>query len=120
MVGHIAVPALDDSGTPASLSQPIVTGLLRTELNYRGLVVTDDLEMGALGDPPAGEIGVAALAAGCDLLLFCHSPEKAAEALAAIESALETGTLSEARVRDSLQRIEWAKKKYGVIASPKQ
>lgn len=119
MVGHIAVPALDASGTPASLSRPVVTDLLRTELNYRGLVVTDDLEMRALGERTPGEIGVGALAAGCDLLLFCHSPEKAAEVLDAIDSALKSGHLTEARVRDSLQRIEWAKKKYGVIAELK-
>ena len=113
MVGHIAVPCLDETGTPASLSAPIITGLLRQEMNYRGLVVTDDLEMGALnGD--AGAIAVKALAAGCDMLLWCHSSEKARMALSAIERALDDGTLDEARVRDAIERVAWAKSRFGV------
>ena len=116
MVGHISVPCVDDSGAPASLSAPVVTGLLRGEMGYRGLVVTDDLEMGALSDD-AGTLAVRALAAGCDLLLWCHSSEKARAALKAIERALENGTLSETRVQDALERVDWAKRRYGVVAS---
>ena len=114
MVGHIAVPCLDDTGAPASLSAPVVTGLLREEMGYRGLVVTDDLEMGAL-PMDAGEIAVRALGAGCDLLLWCHSSERARAGLAAIERALDDGTLDEARVKDALGRVEWAKRRFGVI-----
>ena len=110
MVGHIAVPCLDETGTPASLSAPIVTGLLRAEMGYRGLVVTDDLEMGALTDD-AATIAVKALAAGCDMLLWCHSSEKARQALGAIERALDEGTLDKARVEDALARVAWAKEK---------
>jgi len=114
MVGHIAVPCLDESGAPASLSAPVVTGLLREEMGYRGLVVTDDLEMGALsGD--AGEIAVRALAAGCDLLLWCHSSEKARAALQAIERAVDEGTLGETRVQDALARVDWAKRRFGLV-----
>lgn len=114
MVGHIAVPCLDDSGAPASLSAPIVTGLLREEMNYRGLVVTDDLEMGALNQD-AGEIAVRALAAGCDMLLWCHSSEKARAALKAIEAALGDGTLGAERIEDALARVAWAKARFGVV-----
>ena len=81
MPGHIAVPVLDQSNTPASLSKPIVTGILREQMNFQGLIVTDDLEMGALKEVDAGEIGVRAMEAGCDLLLFCHAPEKAVNPL---------------------------------------
>ena len=115
MIGHISVPCLDPSGAPASLSAPVVTGVLREEMNYRGLVVTDDLEMGAL-DGEAGAIAVAAINAGCDLLLWCHSSEKARAALGAIERALDDGTLEEARVRDALERVDWAKRRFGVVA----
>ena len=115
MVGHIAVPCLDETGAPASLSAPIVTGVLRQEMGYRGLVVTDDLEMGALTDD-AATIAVKALAAGCDMLLWCHSSEKARVALRAIERALDEGTLDKARVEDALARVAWAKERFGVVS----
>ncbi len=115
MVGHIAVPCLDATNTPASLSAPIVTGLLRDEMNYRGLVVTDDLEMRAL-EQDAGIVAVKALAAGCDMLLWCHNSEKARLALGAIERALDDGTLDRARVQDAIARVAWAKNRFGVTA----
>jgi beta-N-acetylhexosaminidase len=115
MIGHIAIPAVDDSGTPASLSQPVVTGILREELNFRGLVFTDDLEMNALPQDDMGNIAVRALAAGCDMLLICHTPEKAKIARDAIVQAVQDGVLPAERVRDSLERVQWAKRKFGVI-----
>ena len=114
MVGHISVPCLDETATPASLSAPIITGLLRDEMNYRGLVVTDDLEMKALSQD-AGTVAVKALAAGCDMLLWCHNSEKARQALGAIEKALDDGTLSQARVEDAIARVMWAKERFGVV-----
>lgn len=115
MVGHIAVPALDDSGAPATLSAPIVTGLLREQLNFRGLVVTDDLDMKALPQNVPGDIAVRALSAGCDLLLWCHAADKAKAALQAINEALENGTLSRERVQDALDRVKWAKTRLGLL-----
>jgi beta-N-acetylhexosaminidase len=115
MPGHIAVPCLDDGSTPASLSATIVTQLLREEMRFAGLVVTDDLEMGALKNASAGEIGVRALLAGCDLLLFCHAPEKAMLAREAIEGALASGVLPVQRVEESLERVRAAKAKYGIL-----
>ncbi len=115
MIGHIAVPCLDDSGAPASLSAPIVTGLLREEFGFRGLIVTDDMEMHALDQSKTGENVVRALQAGCDHVLICHSKDKAFEAKAAIERALRDGVLSETRVQDALSRVEWAKKRFGII-----
>jgi len=94
MVGHIAVPCVDESGAPASLSGPIIQGLLREELRFKGLIISDDLEMGALSSLGAGEVAVRALEAGCDLLLFCHRPDKALEAREAVEIALADGRLS--------------------------
>jgi beta-N-acetylhexosaminidase len=117
MVGHISMPQLDESGTPATLSQPIVTGLLRDQLNFRGLVVTDDLEMGALDEYDAGEIAVRAVGAGCDLLLFCHNAQKAQQAIEAIERAVRDKVLSAERVQDSIERVRWAKRRFGVLSS---
>ena len=115
MVGHIAVPALDASGAPATFSAPIVGGLLREEMGFRGLVVTDDMEMLALDQEQSGENAVRALQAGCDVLLFCHSGEKAFAARNAIQNALENGGLSHERVQDALSRVEWAKRKIAII-----
>ena len=115
MPGHIAVPCLDATSTPASLSAPIVTGLLREGLRFDGLVVTDDLEMGALKHLDAGEIGVRAIQAGCDILLFCHATDKASQAREAIAAAVASGVLPRARIEQSLERVRAAKAKYGIL-----
>lgn len=81
MIAHASYPALDPSGRPATLSSAIATGLLRRELGFKGLSVSDDLEMHALS--PWGNLAertAAALVAGCDLLPICHDLEGAAEA----------------------------------------
>ena len=114
MMGHLVFPALDETNAPASLSQPIVTGVLREQLRFRGVVFTDDLEMKALSQTPE-EIGVQAIAAGCDQLLWCHSSEKAERSLDAIEKALSDGDLDAVRVRDAIERVQWAKRKFGVL-----
>lgn len=91
MIGHGAFPALDPERRPATLSPPIASALLRDELGFRGVAFSDDLEMGALspwGDLP--ERTAAALAAGCDVLLVCHTLDAApdiAHRLAAPELA---------------------------------
>lgn len=115
MIGHISVPYLDDSGAPASLSEKIVTGVLREEMGFRGLIFSDDLEMHALDQTQSGENAVRALRAGCDNVLICHTADKAREALRAIEIALQNGGLSEARIQDALNRVEWAKKRFGIV-----
>ena len=87
MIGHANYPALDDSGVPSSLSRKIIQGLLREEWGYRGIVISDDLDMGAI----VGHYGVAdsvirAVEAGNDLLLLCHRPELIPEAAKALEN----------------------------------
>lgn len=88
MVSHASYPMLDPSGRPASLSPAISTGLLRGELGFRGLVISDDLEMGALGRwGDLAERAAAALAAGCDLLPACAALEAAPEIAARLTRA---------------------------------
>lgn len=117
MMAHIVVPCLDESGAPASLSEKIVTGVLREEFGFRGVIFTDDLEMHALDQDKTGENAVRALQAGCDNVLICHTKEKAFEAKETIERALRDGVLSAERVEDALSRIEWAKKRFGILKS---
>lgn len=91
MIGHANYPSLDDSGFPSSLSRRIITGLLREEWGYRGTVISDDLDMGAIvGHYGLAESVTRAVEAGNDLLLLCHRPElipEAARALEAVEPA---------------------------------
>jgi beta-N-acetylhexosaminidase len=91
MIGHANYPALDASGFPASLSPVIIQKLLREEWNYRGAVISDDLDMGAIvGHYGLAESVTRAVEAGNDLVLLCHRPElipEAAKALATIPSS---------------------------------
>lgn len=107
MVGHLAVPALDPTGTPASLSRPIVTGLLCERLGWSGAVLTDDLEMGALAERGlgAGEIAVRAVSAGCDLLFYSHHQDRVRAASTALVEAVLAGRLPEARLREAASHV---------------
>lgn len=107
LTAHVAFPALDASAAPATLSRPILHDLLRREMKYDGIVVTDAMIMeGVLAG--MGEEGacVAALAAGCDLVLY---PENVSGVAAAVERAIATGGLEVGQVKLSLERRErWA------------
>jgi beta-N-acetylhexosaminidase len=100
MVGHANYPALDDSGFPSSLSRKIVHGILREEWGYRGAVISDDLDMGAIvGHYGLGESVTRAVEAGNDLVLLCHRPELIPEAAKALE------TISPARAGEAEKQI---------------
>jgi beta-N-acetylhexosaminidase len=113
MTGHIELPALDPSpNTPTTLSEPIVTGLLRKELGFEGLVYTDSMGMAgvtALYDP--GEAAVRAVKAGNDVVL--HSPDDG-RAFAALCAAVRSGEIPGARVDASVARILRAKARLGL------
>ena len=103
MVGHLAVPKLTGTMEPASLSRAIVTSLLRDELGFKGLVVTDALNMKALQNgQTAGDIAIRAVHAGNDILLYPEEPELIFEALCA---AVERGDILESRIDHSVRRI---------------
>ena len=104
MSAHVTVAAFDPR-RPATLSPRIMTDLLRGELGFTGALLTDCLEMGAVGDDP-GSVAVEALNAGADLLLFSHSVEGARKAARAIAAAVAGGTLAEARLREALARVQ--------------
>lgn len=113
MVGHLLVPALDPDH-PASLSSTIITDLLRNEWGYQGLVVTDDMEMGAICQDDIGEAAVVAVQAGADMLLVCHSLDKQLAVRDALVDAVEQGRISEERLNDSLARIRKLKDEFGL------
>jgi len=91
---------------PASLNYNIVTKLLREELGHRHLIITDDLEMGAISRHCEIEDAVArAVHAGEDMLLICASPDKIRRGYHGLLAAAQKGTLSEDRIQESLERI---------------
>ncbi|MEO3752584.1 glycoside hydrolase family 3 N-terminal domain-containing protein [Streptomyces sp. B6B3] len=116
MTGHLQFPALDPSGDPATLSEPIVTGLLREELGYDGVVITDSLLMeGVRQAYPDAEVPVRALQAGVDLLLM---PPDLDLAYHAVLDAVASGELTEERIDESVRRILTLKREQGIVAAP--
>ncbi len=116
MTGHLNVPSLEpDPNTPATLSQNILTGLLRDEMGYQGLIVTDAMDMGGITVRYApGEAAVRAVVAGVDALLMPPVPDAAFEAL---QAAVKSGRISKARLDASVRRILQAKARLGLHAS---
>ena len=104
MVGHEDAPSLtDNDNTPASLSKIIVTDILRGELGYKGVIITDAMNMKAISDYyGSGEAAIMAFKAGCDMVLM---PENFKEAYDAVLQAIADGTISEQRINDSLKRV---------------
>lgn len=112
MTGHLAVPKLTGTMDPASVSRPLVTGLLRGKLGFRGLIVTDALNMKALyNGHNVGEISIRAFEAGNDILLFSPDPDRTYDALL---EAVRTGRIGEERVDRSVRRILQAKRWLGL------
>lgn len=106
MTAHVCYPGLDDGRAPATLSRPILDGLLRREMGFEGMVVTDALIMeGFIAGIDEASAAVIALAAGCDALLY---PEDTGAVIAEVDAALRGGRLDPARVAEALGRIERA------------
>ncbi|MER7758312.1 glycoside hydrolase family 3 protein [Streptomyces sp. NPDC097619] len=116
MTAHIVFPALDPSGDPATLSRPVVTGLLRERLGFDGVVVTDALDMAGVRQRyPDDRVPVLALKAGCDQLL---NPPDLRSAIRTVLAAVRDGELSEARIEESVLRILELKARRGLFTEP--
>jgi len=117
MTAHVLVPSLDEK-RPATLSRRVVTELLREELKYEGVILSDDLEMNAIAaEYPVPSAAVLAIEAGCDGALICRGDhDTQAAALEALVHAVEDDRLRPAQVEDSLKRQLRAKERF--LASP--
>ncbi|AEN10127.1 MULTISPECIES: glycoside hydrolase family 3 protein [unclassified Streptomyces] len=116
MTAHIVVPALDPSEDPATLSRPILTGILREELGYDGVVVTDSLGMEGVRTKYGDErVPVLALQAGVDQLL---NPPDLSVAWNAVLEAVRSGEITEARIEESILRILRLKSRLGLFRDP--
>lgn len=103
MISHLSVPAITGDNTPATLSSVVVTDLLRTELGYDGVIITDAMNMEAVSTYyGADEAAILALKAGCDMILM---PDDFELAYQGVLAAVQNGTISEERINDSLRRI---------------
>lgn len=114
MTSHTIYENLDPEN-PATLSKKILSGLLRNELNYGGVVITDDLEMGAI--EKEGDVGQAALQAfkaGADLLLICHSHKKVIDALQKTAAAVGSDPRLQRRMEESGQRVAIVRRQFAV------
>ena len=112
MVGHLSIPALDSTGTPASISKPIVTGLLRGEMGYNGIIITDALGMKGVAE---GNANAALLAykAGADILLM---PQDTRQTIDELDAAFRSGELDEADLDTRVRRVLGLKQRSGMLA----
>lgn len=116
MVAHLSVPALDVTGRPASMSPEMITNLLRGKMNFTGVVITDDMEMGAVAEQyEIGDAAVKAVAAGADIILVAHTALAQQEAYEALLNAVSSGSLPQSEIDKAVIRILEMKKQYGLL-----
>jgi beta-N-acetylhexosaminidase len=117
MTAHMAVPALEPSGMPATVSPKVLTALLRDELKFKGLIVTDSMAMQGLAMLfDSGEGSVRSIVAGADVLLMPPDPDKA---IRAVVGAVEDGRISRQRLEQSVARVLAAKLSLGLTNKKK-
>lgn len=103
MVGHLSAPALTGDNTPCSMSSVVVTDILRNEMGFKGVIISDALNMSAITQYHDSDVAaIMALRAGCDMILM---PEDFEKAYNGVLQAVQDGTISEERINDSLRRI---------------
>ncbi len=118
MVSHILMQKLD-SKYPASFSKAIITDLLRDKMGFKGVVITDDITMGAVTKNYAlGDMAVKSLQAGSDIILICHDFNMQIDVLNSIKSAVENGEISEQYIDEKVYRVLSLKEKYSVSNAP--
>ncbi len=115
MTAHIVNRQLDESGLPATLSHKILTGLLRNQLNFKGVIITDDMQMKAIADNyELEEALVLAINAGADMLIFGNNlstePQNPRQLIDIIETKVRTGEISQERIEEAYRHIVSLKK----------
>ena len=105
LVSHYIYPALAKDH-PASPSHAVMTDLLRPALGYEGVIITDDMEMGALAKhKPYRQMGVDAILAGADMVMMCHEYQHQQDVYMGILEAVKSGKISEERLDESVRRV---------------
>lgn len=121
MTAHVFFPAIENNpDLPATLSSLVLTGLLRQELGFKGVIITDDMEMKAISDRYSpGEAAVKAILAGTDIVLIASQPTHHQAALNAVQKAVADGQITKERLDQSVRRILELKQRYGLLAPQK-
>jgi beta-N-acetylhexosaminidase len=119
MTAHVIFPAVDESRLPATLSHKILTGILRDEMGFEGLIITDSMGMKAIADYfGTGEAAVMTVKAGADIVMMCGTVESQLEAYNALVKAVENGDIPMETINKSVERILEFKKRYVVNPKP--
>ncbi|QEY20804.1 beta-N-acetylhexosaminidase [Psychrobacillus sp. AK 1817] len=114
MVAHILLPELDKNN-PASMSKAVMTDLLRKQLSFKGVIITDDMTMGAITEHvDIGKAAVESVKAGSDIILVGHGYNNVVKVTSSIKTAVENGEISEQRLNESIERIIQLKRKYSL------
>ncbi|WP_435790780.1 beta-N-acetylhexosaminidase [Clostridium sp.] len=114
MIAHILLPKID-SENPSSLSKIIITNILRGDLNFNGVIITDDMTMGAIvKNYNIGEAAVKSVKAGTDIVLVCHGYDNEVNVINALKNAISNGDISGQRIDESVYRILSLKQKYNL------
>ncbi|MFC4799500.1 beta-N-acetylhexosaminidase [Neobacillus sp. GCM10023253] len=114
MVAHILLPELDKTN-PASMSKAIMTDLLRKQLSFRGVIITDDMTMGAITEHfDIGKAAVESVKAGSDIILVGHDYNNVVKITSSLKTAVQNGEISEQRLNESIERIIQLKRKYSI------
>ncbi|WP_442604244.1 beta-N-acetylhexosaminidase [Paenibacillus sp. KN14-4R] len=118
MVSHILISKID-AKNPASLSKPVITDLLRKDLNFQGVIVSDDLTMAAItSQHEIGDAAVMAIQAGTDLVMVCHEYDNQTRVLHSLKRAVENGEITTEQLNHSVARVLKMKDKYNMQNSP--
>lgn len=118
MVAHILLPKIDASN-PASFSKAVISDILRTEMKFDGVVITDDFTMGAImKNYDIGKAAVKSIQAGSDIVLVCHGYGNQEAVIKALQNAANSGAISEDRIDRSVYRILKLKSKYKISDEP--
>lgn len=114
MTAHILLPEVDPDH-PATMSKAILTGLLRDQLNFKGVIMTDDMAMGAIIENyDIGDAAVQAVIAGVDIVMVAHTHDNQLEVMTALYDAVQAGRITEERIDESVYRILALKQKYKI------
>ncbi|MEA4883112.1 MAG: beta-N-acetylhexosaminidase [Clostridia bacterium] len=117
MTAHVTFPSIEPEPLlPATMSRNVLTGLLRNELHFDGITITDDLFMGAISrEYGLAEAAIRAIVAGADIALMCHKPDEQAFAIRAAVEAARSGRIPRERIDSSVRRVLAAKARFGIL-----
>lgn len=117
MTAHVTFPAIEPEPLlPATMSRNVLTGLLRDELGFDGVIITDDLFMGAISKSYGlAEAAIRSIIAGADIALMCHNPHEQPAAIQAVVEAARSGRIPPERIESSVRRVLEAKARFGIL-----